>query len=56
MDTAHQLSEVAARLAALRQRRDELVRQRHDEGAPLRQIASEAGMSHSGVRRVLERS
>lgn len=56
MNTAGQLSEVAARLAALRERRDELVRLRHAEGASLRQIADEAGLSHSGVKRVLERS
>ena len=56
MNTAEQLSEVAARLAALRERRDDLVRARHAEGASLRQIAEEAGLSHSGVKRVLERS
>ncbi len=56
MSTSEQLSEVSRRLEALRERRDELVRQRRSEGASLRVIAEEAGLSHSGVVRVLERS
>ena len=55
MTTAEQLEEIARRLAATRDRRDELVCQRHSEGASLRQIAEEAGLSHSGVKRILER-
>jgi len=52
---AAQLTDVAHRLTTIRARRDELVCQRRSEGASLRAIAAEGGISHSAVRRILER-
>ena len=37
-------------------RRDELIRLAHLEGAGVREIARAVGMSHPGVKRIIERS
>lgn len=55
MSTPDDLREVAHRLHQLTARRDALVRQRIKEGAPLRTIAEEAGLSHAGVARIRDR-
>lgn len=36
-------------------KRDQLIREAHDQGLSLRAIAEQAGMSHTGVAKVLHR-
>lgn len=52
---AGQLFQVGERLRALTLRRDELVVAARAEGLSLRAIAELAGISHAGVRRILDR-
>lgn len=54
-DTARQLEAVAAQLEQLRGERDRLVVQRRAQGASLRQIANEAGMTGQGISVLLRR-
>lgn len=56
MTTADKLARAVADMDAARSRRDELIRQMRDEGAPLRTIAGAAGMTAAGVAKVLNRS
>ena len=48
-----ELAQVTADLAALRERRDELIRRLHACGDSTRAIAELAGMSHTQVRRII---
>lgn len=56
MTTAQELVQVVATLTKTTGRRDHLIRKMHAEGASLREIAAAAGMTHSGVAKVLGRS
>lgn len=53
--TADKLAKTVAALEAARSRRDELMVEMREEGAPLRAIASAAGMTATGVMKVLRR-
>lgn len=62
MTTAEKLTTAAAeyaeaykRLAVLAAERDHLIVQRHAEGASLRTIANEAGVSHQTVVNIIRR-
>ena len=54
--TAEQLGSAAERLADMIGHRDHLICQRRGEGATLRQIASEASLSHAAVAKILKKN
>jgi len=52
---AQQLASQSKRAREAVARRDDLIRQMRAEGATLRAIAEVAGLSHMGVRKILQR-
>jgi exonuclease VII small subunit len=54
-DKTRELERVVRRLDRDTARRDELIRELHAGGASLRKIAEHAGITHAGVKRVIER-
>lgn len=52
---ARRLQAIAVTSARLEQERDELVIKAHQEGASLREIAAVAGMTHTGIKKLLGR-
>jgi lambda repressor-like predicted transcriptional regulator len=50
------LSSAAKKAAEWTTKRDALIRQAHADGLSLRDIAVQAGMTHSGVAKVLKRA
>lgn len=55
MTIASDLRRTAYRARTATERRDELIRARRVEGAALRQIADEAGLSHTAIANILDR-
>lgn len=52
---AQQLARASRTVREATARRDSLIRQLHDEGASLRQIAEAAGLSHTAIAKILRR-
>lgn len=52
---AKRLVAIAVRSVQLDQERDELIIKAHQEGASLREIAAVAGMTHTGIKKLLGR-
>ncbi len=52
-NSSRKLTHAASELRRWTEARNELIRQRHAEGATLRTIAGEAGLTHSGVAKIL---
>lgn len=55
MSTSRELEVAALKADEWTKRRNALIRQRHEEGASLRDIAAEAAMTHAGVSRILKK-
>jgi lambda repressor-like predicted transcriptional regulator len=53
--TAQQVASWAKKAREATAKRDEAIRQMREEGATLRAIAAAAGLTHSGVAKVLSR-
>lgn len=53
--TSQQLRAAVRRLEQARTTRDRLIAERHAEGASLRTIAAEAGLTAPGVQKILRR-
>lgn len=54
-ETERALRRVARKLAEAQQERDRLIRQAIAEGGSLRQVADAAGLTHPGVKKIVER-
>ncbi|MCL2393767.1 MAG: hypothetical protein FWC87_03675 [Acidimicrobiaceae bacterium] len=55
LSTADQLIRAGRNATEAVAHRDALIDKRHEEGASLRQIAAEAGLSHSAVAKILHK-
>ena len=55
-DTATQLVEATEAISEAQAKRERLIRRRHEQGASLRDIAAEAGLSHTQVANILSRT
>ena len=53
---ADQLASIATTSSQALAKRNEAIRQAHDEGMSLRAIAEAVGMSHMGVKRIIDRA
>lgn len=54
-DLAKRLDRAAAKIRSGTDERDHLILEAHAQGASLREIASHAGMTHVGVKKVIGR-
>lgn len=54
-ETEHELKAAAADLARARARRDAAIRAARAKGAPFRSIAALVGLTHAGVKKIIDR-